>query len=299
MKKTYLADGSLLFVAFIWGSTFVIVQKAIQFLPPHLFNATRFLIAALLLLLFIRKKSGKNILSLDLFLSGSFLGFFLFLGYAFQTTGLLYTTSSKAGFITGLSVMIVPLLSIWLLKDKPRPVIFLAAFIGIIGLYYLTIGDISSMNIGDLLVFFCAVAFALHITLTSKFAKKFNALPLTIVQLGSVSLFSFLSFYFFERHSFTPSSFMNRDVIITLAITSILATSAAFFIQTKYQQFTTAARVAMIFAMEPVFAAITAYVVIDELLSSNGIIGCLLIFLAMIVTEIPSIRSIKLLFYKI
>ncbi|MBZ5749185.1 MULTISPECIES: DMT family transporter [Metabacillus] len=292
MKKTFLADGSLLFVAFIWGATFVIVQKAIQFLPPHLFNGTRFLLAALLLSLFLKKKT-KISFTIESVKSGMFLGFFLFLGYAFQTIGLLYTTSSKAGFITGLSVMIVPLLSVWILKEKPRSIIFSGAIIGAIGLYFLTVGDMSGLNLGDLLVFFCAIAFALHIIFTSKFSKNHDALPLTIVQLLTVSLLSFFSSIIFEQSSISFESFINKDVLIALAITSVFATALAFLIQTKFQQFTTAARVALIFAMEPVFAALTAFIFINERLSGNGLIGCFFIFTAMIVTELPDIRQSK------
>lgn len=292
MKKTFAADSSLLFVAFIWGATFVIVQKAIHFLPPHLFNGTRFLLASLLLLLFLKKKAIATI-SIKLIKSGVFLGFFLFLGYALQTIGLLYTTSSKAGFITGLSVMVVPLLSVWILKEKPRSIVFLGALIGAIGLYFLTLGDMTGLNLGDLLVFFCAIAFALHILFTSTFSKNYDALPLTIVQLLTVSLLSFFSSIIFEQSSISFETFFHKDVFIALAITSVFATALAFLIQTKFQQFTTAARVALIFAMEPVFAALTAFILINERLSNNGLIGCLFIFTAMIVTELPDIKQSK------
>jgi drug/metabolite transporter (DMT)-like permease len=97
----------------------------------------------------------------------------------------------------------------------------------------------------------------------------------------------------FEKTSFTYDALLNRDVIIALVITSIFATAIAFLFQTKFQQFTTAARVALIFAMEPVFAALTAFIVINERLSGNGLIGCLLIFIAMILTELPDIKQIK------
>ncbi|KKI88714.1 membrane protein [Bacillus sp. SA1-12] len=292
MQKNTLADISLLFVAFIWGSTFVIVQNAIQFLPPHLFNGIRFLIAACVLTLFINKRGTKK-WSKDLLKSGIFLGFFLFLGYAFQTIGLMYTTSSKTGFITGLSVMIVPLLSIWILKEKPRTIVFFSALIGTIGLSLLTLGDMGGINIGDLLVLFCAIAFALHIVLTGKFSNQYEALNLTIVQLITVSLLSFVSSILFERPSLSFTDFINKEVITALFITSIFATAIAFLIQTKFQQFTTAARVALIFAMEPVFAALTAFIVLNERLSGAALIGCMLIFVAMILTEMPSFNEFK------
>lgn len=293
LKKTIVADSSLLFVAFIWGATFVIVQNAIQVLPPNLFNCIRFFIAALLLMIFMRKKF-HTLFSFQLLKSGISLGFFLFLGYGLQTVGLLYTTSSKSSFITGLSVMIVPLLSIWLLREKPKFVIFLGSIIGSAGLYFLTVGDIENMNIGDVLTLLCAVAFALHIILTSKYSEKHKTLPLTIVQLGTVSIFSFISSLLFERSTqFSFASIINEEVIVALTITSIFATALAFLIQTTFQQHTSAARVALIFAMEPVFAAITAYVVIDERLTQNGLIGCTFIFLAMIVTDLPNFKKIK------
>ncbi|WP_226666777.1 DMT family transporter [Metabacillus litoralis] len=288
-----IADGSLLFVAFIWGATFVIVQKAIEFLPPHLFNGTRFLLATLLLLLFVKKKFLIHVKK-DLILSGCFLGFFLFLGYAFQTVGLLYTTSSKAGFVTGLSVMIVPLLSIWILKEQPRMIVIVSAIIGTSGLYFLTLSDISQINFGDLLVFFCAIAFALHIIFTSKYTKKHDALVLTIIQLFTVSIFSFISSFIFERQAaYSMENFLQPDVLLGLLITSIFATALAFLIQTKYQQVTSAARVALIFAMEPVFAAVTAFIVLQEKLSANGLVGCTFIFLAMILSELPEVKFMR------
>ncbi len=291
MKKLF-ADGSLLFVAFIWGATFVVVQNAIQFLPPHLFNGIRFLIAGIILSLFVLKK-GKQVFSMKLMKAGAFLGFFLFIGYAFQTVGLVYTTSSKAGFITGLSVMIVPILAIFLLKEQPKPVVFISAGVGTVGLYFLTLAGLTGINFGDLLIFICAIGFAIHIVLTSKFTEQHPALPLTIIQLLTVSLLSFLSSFLFEKQTVLIEQILHRDVIFALFITSIFATALAFYIQTKFQQFTSAARVAIIFAMEPVFAALTAFLVINERLSTYGLIGCCFIFTAMITTEIPRLIPLK------
>lgn len=294
MTKTILADFSLLFVAFIWGSTFVVVQKAIHFLPPHFFNGIRFIIAALLLLLILALKKKRNLsFTPHLLRAGGFLGLFLFLGYAFQTMGLLYTTSSKAGFITGLSVMIVPILTVWILKEQPRFIVFFGALIGTAGLYFLTVGDMNSMNIGDFLVLICAVGFALHIVFTGKFTNDYDALPLTIIQLLTVSILSFISSFMFERGTFRINSLYHQDVIFALTITAVFATAIAFLIQTKFQQFTTAARVALIFAMEPVFAALTAFIILNERLAGHAIIGCTFIFIAMVVAELPDLKRIK------
>ncbi len=290
MKKMF-ADGSLLFVAFIWGATFVIVQNAIQFLPPHLFNGIRFLLASLILSLFVLRSKRKYI-SKELIKAGVFLGFFLFIGYAFQTVGLMYTTSSKAGFITGLSVMIVPFLAVYFLKEQPKLIVFIGASIGTVGLYFLTLAGISKINFGDLLVFICAFGFAFHIVLTGKLTSRHQAIPLTIIQLFTVSFLSFLCSFLFEE-TITTEKLFNKEVVIALITTSVFATALAFYIQTKFQQFTTAARVALIFAMEPVFAALTAFWVIDERMTGNGLIGCCLILIAMIVTELPRLTVFK------
>ncbi|WP_338036983.1 MULTISPECIES: DMT family transporter [Metabacillus] len=286
LKKSSVADLSLLLVAFIWGSTFVIVQKAIHFMPPHFFNGIRFFAAAVILTM-ISIRVTRFRLSKDTLLAGMSLGVFLFLGYAFQTVGLLYTTSSKTGFITGLSVMIVPLLSIWLLRERARKTVYFAAGLGTAGLYLLTLSDFSSLNIGDLLVLFCAAAFALHIIFTGRFSGSHDAWMLTIVQLSTVSILSFLASGVFEAANVKENfgSMFTFEVLFALIITALFATAFAFFVQTKLQQYTTASRVALIYASEPVFAALTAFIFIGERMTVYGMIGCLLILAAMLTAE--------------
>jgi len=156
MKKQWVADMSLLFVTFIWGATFVLVQNAISFLEPLSFNGVRFLLAGLFLLiwLFLFHRPQLKMWNGSLLLSGAFMGFWLFSGYAFQTMGLLYTTSAKAGFITGLSVVLVPLFAFFLLKQKPKANAILGVLIAAIGLYLLTMNGELSVNKGDVLVFY-------------------------------------------------------------------------------------------------------------------------------------------------
>ena len=188
MKASTFADLSLLFVALIWGATFVLVQNAIAFLEPQSFNVVRFTLAAILLglwLLFFEKDQLKK-LDRKLILSGIMLGFFLFIGYAFQTLGLLYTTSSKAGFITGLSVVLVPLLMIGILKQRPSINSIAGVSAATAGLYLLTMSDVSSLNIGDGLVLICAAGFALHIVFTGKYSSSYPTLLLTTVQIATV-----------------------------------------------------------------------------------------------------------------
>jgi drug/metabolite transporter (DMT)-like permease len=291
LKKPLIADFNLLLVALIWGTTFVIVQKAIAFLEPYSFNSVRFFLASLILLLYIlffKRKSFSKFKNKKLWISGLTLGFWLFWGYGFQTVGLLYTTSSKAGFITGLSVVLVPLLSYFFLKHKLNWQIGISSIISVIGLYLLTIGHSFSVNIGDGYVLLCAISFALHIVFTGKFASSFDALCLTVVQLTAVSLLSFITAMLTEnwRGIFITDMIMKTEVASALLITSLFATALAFLAQTYFQTFTTPARVALIFAMEPVFAAITAFIMLNETLESKALTGCILILFGMILSEL-------------
>ena len=290
MKKT--ADITLLLIAFIWGATFVIVQNALSFLEAHSFNALRFFIAFLILLLvylLFFKKETKT-WSKTLLMSGFKIGIWLFLGYAFQTLGLAITTPAKAGFITGLSVVMVPLFSVILLKLR----LTLQAIIGVIaatvGLYLMTIVDSSSFQLGDLLILLCAFSFAMQIIMTAKYARDLKALPLTIVQLGTVSLLSFLSAVIFDEDIsliIDPSILLQTDVWMAILITSVFATAFAFLGQTYLQAYISPTRVALIFATEPVFAAVTSYFWIGEKLTTASISGCILILCGMIIAELP------------
>lgn len=292
MKKPIFADISLLFVTFIWGTTFVLVQNAIGMLEPFSFNGIRFLAAAVMLLLwlFIFERKQLVFFNIKMLASGVFIGFWLFLGYATQTIGLLYTTTSKAGFITGLSVIFVPLFSMFLLKQFPSKNAVVGVSIATIGLFLLTMTDVTSLNTGDGFVFICAISFALHIIFTGKFSSKYPSLLLTVIQISTVAALSILSSMFLEdwRKSFDLEILLSQDVIVALIITSLFATALAFLVQTNFQKYTTATRVALIFAMEPVFAAIAGYYWADERLSYSALIGCLLIFAGMVFAELPA-----------
>lgn len=291
-SKTKLADVILLVVAFIWGATFVIVQNAISFLEPHSFNSIRFGIAAIFLgaILVISYREQLKAFNLKILVSGILLGFWLFIGYAFQTLGLLYTTSSKAGFITGLSVILVPVFAFLLLKTKLNLQVYLGVIAATIGLYLLTMSGGSSVNIGDLLVLVCAIGFAMQIILTGKYSSNYPTLLLTVIQITCVSILSGICAVLFEEYqkAFEPSIIFQPEVIFALAITSLFATAFAFFAQTHFQKFTTATHTALIFATEPVFAAITAYFWLGETLGINGLVGSLLIFIGMILAELPT-----------
>ncbi len=290
MKKQTMADLSLLLVAFVWGVGFLLVQNAIDTLEPFTYNGIRFLIAAVFIWvwLFVFKKGLVKMIDKSVILAGVVLGIWLHSAYAFQTFGLLYTASSKAGFITGLNVVLVPILALFVLKEKPKPASVAGVSIATAGLYLLTMADSLNMNLGDLLVLFCAFAFAFHIILTDRYTNLYSALVLTGIQLSTVAGLSIGSALIWEdwQRAFVPAYVFKPEVIISLLVTSVFATALAFLAQTAFQKYTSPTRVAIIYTMEPVFAAIAGVAWAGEDLTSTAWIGSALILAGMLLSEL-------------
>ncbi|KUP08001.1 hypothetical protein Q73_07820 [Bacillus coahuilensis m2-6] len=288
-QRSIIADILLLCVSFIWGTTFVLVQNAVDTFPPFSFLTIRFLIASILLYFVIQLLPTKKLyLTKSLLLHGCIIGTAIFIGFSFQTFGLLYTSSSKAGFITGLNVIIVPFLAFFLSKKGVSLKTCIGAILSLMGLFFLSGLTEASVNLGDILVLICAFGFAFQIFYTDKFASMHDVLNLTLIQLFTVLVLSFLGVLFFESPSLLVEwkVYQQPSVILALIITGILATAVAFFVQTWAQTFTTPTRVAIIFAMEPVFAAFTGILFAREVLTWSQLIGCLFILFGMLVVEL-------------
>jgi drug/metabolite transporter (DMT)-like permease len=284
--KEYIADLSLVSVAIAWGSTFVVVREAITTTPVYSFLFLRFGFSFVLLLplLFAYKK----FINKDSVLSGVILGGVFFAGYATQTYGLVFTQSSIVAFITGLYVVMVPMLLYFVFKQHLSFYSILGTVIATFGLYFLTITNgFDSFGIGEFLSLACAVFFAIHIIYTSIFSKRHNTFVLVITQLFIVALLSLIFSIFYD--SYTIPAVFDKDLIIALIITSIFATVYALLIQTYMQKFTTPAKVAVIFTIEPLSAAIIGYFYSHEALTYNQIIGGILIIAAMLSVELSKI----------
>lgn len=292
MKKMLIADGGLLFVAFIWGTTFVVVQDAIASIPPLSFNGWRFLAGALsLLLIYVCLPNKKRQdWSWKMVGTGVLLGSILFIGYGTQTLGLLYTTSSKAAFITGLSVILVPLLSFLFLKQAAKKAALIGVILATAGLYLLTMTGSLALNKGDALALVCAFAFGFHIVFTGKFTHHYSSILLTIIQLITVSVLSFISGSLLNgaKATFQLASFEKGNVLGACLFTAVFATALAFFFQTRLQRYTTPTHVGLIFIMEPVFAALTAVIWAHESLTLATELGGFMIVLGMVLAEWPT-----------
>ena len=302
MLKRIFADSVLLLVTFVWGATFVLVQDAVETIPVLSFLAIRFLLSGLLIfmIVFAIPSLRRALADVKLWRTGSVLGLWLFAGYVFQTVGLLYTSPGKAGFITGLNVVLVPIFSIFILHHLPTRFAWLGVTLAAVGLFLLTFGHAGGINLGDVLEFFCAISFAMQIVLVGKHTNQFAALPMTAVQITAVGLLSLIA-GLITHVSFTTSlhSLSNWTVINALWICILFATVLAYFAQMAFQKFTTATRTALVFSMEPVFAALAAFVLIHEVMTVPALIGSALILAGMLVAEIggqeKNTRSVRLI----
>lgn len=281
MSKQLKSDLILLFVTMIWGTTFIIVKNAVKLVPVYNFLFLRFLVAFLVLAAIYFKKL-KTIDMRTLIIS-SIIGIMLFAGFALQTTGLKYTSASKSGFITGFSVVLVPMLEAVLLKAKPSKSSIAGIILAVVGLGFLTTNIEFSINFGDFLTLLCAVAFAMQIVLIAKYAPSIDTYSLAIVQIAVVAALSGLFSILFEK-PFIPASFNTWSAIL---ITGILATAFALVAQNAMQANTSATHAALIFSLEPVFSAIAAFLIAGEVMSFRAIIGAILMFTGIILSEIP------------
>ncbi|SNS66647.1 Permease of the drug/metabolite transporter (DMT) superfamily [Anaerovirgula multivorans] len=280
MSKQLKADLALLGVTIIWGSSFILSKNSLDHLETFNFLAIRFLISALLSSIIFY----KNMIHIqkDTLKYGIFIGIILFTGYAFQTVGLNYTTASKSGFITGFCVVIVPVLSALLLKQKPERAAVIGVILALVGLGFLTLDSSLSLNIGDFLTLIGALMFALHIITVGKYTVSVDSIALGIVQIAVVGILSLLFTVTIE----TPIIPKGVEVWTSILILAVLATSVAFIVQNAMQKFTSATHTALIYTGEPVFSALFAYILAGEILTKGGIFGGILILLGMMIAEL-------------
>jgi drug/metabolite transporter (DMT)-like permease len=287
----YRWELAMVAVTAVWGSTFVLVRDAVAQVPPFTFIAYRFLAAALLLAA-IRPRlalggpaaggaPGLGGRGLGPLAAGAVIGVALFAGYGFQTVGLQYTTASNAGFITGLSVVLTPLLGALLLRQAPGRWPVTGACVAAVGLALLSLQRLEVRR-GDALVFACAVAFATHILLLGRYAPRLSTYRLAVVQLATAGLLA-LVWAGLAGDLAVPAS---AQVWVALAITSVAASAGAFLIQTRAQREVSPTRTAVIFTMEPVFAGLFGFLLAGERLSGRGWLGAGLILAGMLTAEL-------------
>ena len=276
--KNARAELALVGVTIIWGTTFVVVKSALAEVSTWLFLALRFSVAALALMVIYRQAIRRRNLP-----GGILAGCMLFTAYVFQTLGLELTTPSKSAFITGLSIPMVPLLGSLVYRIRPRLLEVTGVLIASFGMALMTLPpgklDISR---GDFLTLLCALTFALHIVITGHFAPLYGFAPLAVTQTAVAAALGIGSFWFAEPLRFHLTAVVAGAVVTT----GLLATAVAFTTMAWAQQYTSPTRTALIFALEPVVAWFTSYMLTGDVLSNRAKIGAGLILGGILLVEV-------------
>jgi len=280
-RKNLFADIGLFYAAAIWGSTFVLVKSAILDIDPITLVAYRFLLAGIIMLIILLIKGEPIFRHIG---KAFFMGVILWFLYVPQTVGLRYTTASNSGFITGLFVAFIPLFLKLIFKKTPTIMEILAAAVSLCGLWVLT-GGLSDINIGDMLTILAAVTYALHVLYSDKYMKSgINPYLFACQQFLIVGLLSLISAWFFDL----PLGMKSINVVWIILFLGIFPTMTAFVIQMIAQKIRTPMRVSLIFALEPVFAAMFAWSIGGEAFIAHRAIGGLLIFFALIISGLST-----------
>jgi drug/metabolite transporter (DMT)-like permease len=293
MKK-YTGEVALIFNTLIWGGTFALIKNALTDISPVLFVGLRFGLATLLFFPFVYKHLKNT--NRKTLIAGSILGVFYFSGFITQTIGLNLTTATKSGFITGTFVVFIPILQLVIEKRKPKWFNLVGVGFVLIGLVMLSskgnnvfeffeqIG--SDFNLGDLFTLICAMLFAFQVVYVDIFTKKYDYLPMVFTQLlitglGGILISIILSSTGIEMIKFAA----NANVISSILYTAIFASIVATIIQLRYQKTVSPTKAGIIFSIEPIFAAVFANFLLSEKISNFGLIGSVLIFVGLIVSE--------------
>ena len=286
--KSWRAEVGLIFVAFIWGSTFVLVKSALGDVSTVLFLALRFSLATvLLLLLTAARRRFRGAVGDRRALAGGFItGAFLYAGYLLQTLGLHDTTPAMSGFITGLYIVLVPLLAGLVFRRMPGlpewiGVALAAAGMGLMTLQGNGVGTLH-MGRGELLTVGCAAAFAVHILLLDRYSKRLSAELLSFLQISCCAAVASLTFPVVEQ----PFVIWSRAVIVAVLVTAVFATALAFWVQTWAQARTSPTRAAVIFSLEPVFAWFTSWAIEGEVLTGRAVAGAFCILAGILLVEL-------------
>ena len=287
MTKRLRADLSLAFCSLLWGASFVVVKNSLARSSVYIFLAVRFTLAALLMAAF-RPRVFRTLKRAEL-LAGAALGFFMFGGYAFQTAGLQYTTPAKSGFVTGSSVVMVPLLLGIFWGRRLTLWVYAGVFAAVFGLYFLTVPaeGVSYLNRGDLLTFVAAGLYAMHIILVGDYTRRHSVAALSVLQVAACAVLAWVATGLTSVTGWQAARFgWQPGSLLGIAICAVFATAVAFSIQLWAQQFTTSSHAAILFTLEPVFASMTSYILVRERLANRALLGAAFVLAGILIAEL-------------
>ena len=303
-NRKLLGNALLLFTALIWGTAFAFQRVGMEKIEPLTFNAARMALAAVVIgivAMFTGKKKGtaslgksndhndkeKKSYKMNTITGGICCGIFLSFGSIFQQMGLVYTTAGKAGFITAMYMLLVPVIGFIFFKRKNTWLVWLAVVLGIIGMYFLCITEKLSFTKGDALVIVCAFFFSFHILCCDHFAPKGNPIAISAIQFATVTAISSVMALITEK----PSIEKITSAFIPIVYCGIVSGGIGYTLQLVAQRFTEPATASLLMSMESVFAVLGGVVILNESMSVRELAGCIIMFLAIIMVQIPELFS--------
>lgn len=295
----------LVLTALIWGTAFVAQSVGMDFVGPYTFLFARNIIAGVFLILCIfflnkigAKNNNKKIRNSSirdengnkksLIIGGGICGIVLFVASALQQIGIVYTTVGKAGFITALYIIIVPILGIFF-KKKVQGQVWIIVVIAIIGLYLLCINENLSINKGDFLIFLCSIIFSIHILVIDHFSPIVDGVKMSCIQFFVCGILSFIPMVLFEN----PQIINILNAYSPILYAGIMSSGVAYTLQIVGQKYTSPVLASLILSLESVFAALSGWVILKEVFSGKEIIGCILVFSAIIIAQLPIGKKIE------
>ena len=284
MKNT---KGSLilLLTAFIWGTAFVAQDVGMDHIKPFTFNCIRNFVGALALLpvIFVMGKMKKEKAEEDkkaLWMGGVSCGIVLAVASTLQQVGIQYTTSGKAGFITALYIIFVPLFSLFT-KKKPKPTIWISVLLAVVGMYLLCVKESLTINRGDFYIFLCAIAFTFHIMVIDHFSPKVDGVKMSCIQFFVCGCICLVLTAFFEAP--TVDGIMSATVPILY--TGVMSSGVAYTLQIIGQKYTSPALATLVMSLESVFAALAGWVLLGQGMTSSEIFGSILMFCGILIAQ--------------
>lgn len=276
------ADGMIALVACAWGCSYLLMKVGLAGIPPFCIIALRFGIAFAAVAVVFRKKLARTTAST--LRRGALMGLFLFGLFAFLMHGLQYTSASNGGFLTATTVVFVPVINAVILRRKPAPATALGVCTTLAGIALLSLQGSLALHPGDALCLVGALVYAGQILLTDRFSHEEDGVLLGVWQLGFAALFGLVCTLLFETPAL-PGNAAQWGAILGLAL---VCSAFGFVVQPVAQRFTTPEHTGLLFALEPLFSAVFAFVFLGEKLSAQGYVGAALVLAGVVVAALPS-----------
>lgn len=276
----------LILVTIVWGSTFFIIKDTVESVNPFFIVFGRVFLASIPMLLYVFFRNKKSLFNKQAIIKGSILGLLLTTTYISQTIGLQYTSSGHSAFITSIAVILVPVIMFFGYKAQLLKSDYFSIFIVMIGLFLLTYDFETHLNKGDAITLITAISLAFHIVLSGRYVKTTEFLSLITYQFVSASVFSLIGSLFMGYEHGFDLNLISSESIWAIAYLGFFGTLFCYFVSVWIQKYESSVKVAIVFSLEPVFAALFAYLFVNEILNLKEISGTVLILLGVILYQV-------------